>query len=50
MSSTEAIETPELPTNCTFGRGDESSRLYITAGGGFYRIKTNATGVHPAVD
>ncbi|MFT5470504.1 MAG: gluconolactonase [Verrucomicrobiales bacterium] len=44
------IKTPILPTNCCFGRGDEINRLYITAGGGFYRIKTNATGYHPAID
>ena len=44
------LETPYLPTNCTFGRDDEINRLYITAGGGFYRIRTNATGYHPAVD
>lgn len=44
------LETPALPTNCCFGRGDEINRLYITAGGGFYRIKTNATGYHPAID
>ena len=44
------IETPELPTNVSFGRGAESSRLYITAGSGFYRIRTKAIGYHPAVD
>ena len=43
------IKTPSLPTNCCFGRAGEISRLYITAGGGFYRIKTGATGYHPAV-
>lgn len=44
------IETPELPTNASFGRGPESHTLYITAGKGFYRIKTKATGYHPAID
>ena len=44
------IETPELPTNASFGRGDEIHTLYITAGKGFYRIKTKSTGYHPAVD
>jgi len=44
------LATPALPSNCTFGRGKESKRLYVTAGGGFYRIRTNATGYHPAVD
>ena len=46
----EYIETPALPTNCTFGQGEESGRLYVTAGGGFYRIQTNAKGYHPALD
>jgi len=40
------IPTPELPTNCTFGVGDQSGVLYITAGGSLYRIRTNARGVH----
>ena len=44
------IKTPTLPTNCSFGKGAESSRLYITAGGGFYRVKMNAVGYHPAID
>ena len=43
------IETPELPTNVSFGRGVESNRLYITAGKGFYRIRTKAIGYHPAI-
>jgi len=43
------IETPELPTNVSFGRGAESGRLYITAGKGFYRIRTKAIGYHPAI-
>lgn len=44
------VKTPSLPTNCCFGRAGEISRLYVTAGGGFYRIQTNATGYHPALD
>ncbi len=44
------IETPELPTNASFGRGKEIHTLYITAGKGFYRIATKVTGYHPAVD
>lgn len=32
------VATPELPTNCCFGRGAESEVLYVTAGGGLYRI------------
>ena len=44
------IKTPTLPTNCSFGKGDEAKRLYITAGGGFYRIRMNTIGYHPAID
>lgn len=43
------LKLPALPTNCCFGRESESQRLYITAGGGLYRIQTNATGYHPAL-
>lgn len=42
------IPTPALPTNCSFGTGDESARLYITAGGGLYRIQLKIDGYHPA--
>lgn len=42
------IKTPSLPTNCTFGIGDHAKTLYITAGGGLYRIRLNTTGHHPA--
>jgi len=42
------IPTSELPTNCCFGRGDEAGTLYITAGGGLYRIPLNTAGFHPA--
>ena len=38
------VPTPELPTNCCFGSGDDRKTLYITAGKGFYRIKTAANG------
>ena len=44
------VATPELPTNCSFGRGKDIQTLYITAGKGFYRIPTEATGYHPAID
>lgn len=43
------IPTPDLPTNCKFGRGPESKTLYITAGKGFFRIRLNIDGYHPAV-
>ena len=44
------VATQTLPTNCSFGRGKEIHTLYITAGKGFYRIPTQATGYHPAID
>ncbi|MDX2038954.1 MAG: SMP-30/gluconolactonase/LRE family protein [Isosphaeraceae bacterium] len=37
------IPTPETPTNVEFG-GDDRSTLYITAGTGLYRIRTNMKG------
>jgi gluconolactonase len=40
------IQTPELPTNCCFGKGKDSKTLYITAGAGFYRIRLAVTGHH----
>ncbi len=41
------IPTPTLPTNCCFGIGTERSTLYVTAGGGLYRIKLKPRGHHP---
>jgi gluconolactonase len=41
------IRTPELPTNCTFGIGEDAKTLYVTAGTGLYRIRLNASGAHP---
>ncbi len=43
------IQTPQLPTNCCFGKGKESGTLYVTAGAGFYRIRLASEGYHPAV-
>ncbi len=43
------IKTPSLPTNCCFGIGKEAKTLYVTAGGGLYCIRLNATGHHPAI-
>lgn len=43
------IPTPDLPTNCDFGTGDEASTLYITAGTGLYRIPLKIAGYHPAL-
>lgn len=42
------IQTPVLPTNCVFGRGDQSRTLYVTAGSGLYRIKLSLQGQHSA--
>jgi gluconolactonase len=42
------IPTPDLPTNCCFGVGDDSKTLYIAAGKGLYRIGLNIDGFHPA--
>lgn len=43
------IPTPTLPTNCTFGVGDQAQTLFVTAGGGFYKIVLKATGFHPTL-
>lgn len=32
------LKTDTLPTNCCFGAGNDSATLYITAGGGLYRV------------
>ncbi len=42
------IPTSVLPSNCCFGRGKEASTLYITAGGGLFRIPLTIPGYHPA--
>ena len=42
----EYIETPELPTNVAFGRGEASKVLYITAGGSLFRIRVAKDGYH----
>lgn len=43
------IQTPVLPTNCVFGRGDQQKTLYITAGSGLYRISLGIHGHHAAL-
>jgi gluconolactonase len=43
------VETPVLPTNCVFGRGDQNRTLYITAGSGLYRISLGIPGHHAAL-
>ena len=42
------LPTPDLPTNCCFGRGAQKNVLYITAGTGLYRIALKSEGAHPA--
>ncbi len=41
------IPTPDLPTNCCFGIGEQSRTLYITAGSGFYRVRLKVKGQRP---
>lgn len=43
------IPTPSLPTNCVFGRENQQRTLYVTAGGGLYRIKVKGKGHHSAL-
>ena len=43
------IPTPALPTNCTFGVGDQAHTLFVTAGGGLYKITLKTTGFHPTL-
>lgn len=43
------IPTPDLPTNCSFGNGEQATMLYITAGAGLYRVQLKIAGYHPAV-
>ncbi|MBX7106738.1 MAG: SMP-30/gluconolactonase/LRE family protein, partial [Gemmataceae bacterium] len=38
------LKTPDVPTNCGFGRGDEAAVLYITAGKSLYRVTTSTRG------
>ncbi len=38
------LTTPEVPTNCGFGRGSDGSTLYITAGKSLYRVPTSTRG------
>lgn len=36
------VRTESLPTNCGFGAGNDASTLYITAGGGLFRLGISA--------
>jgi gluconolactonase len=42
------LSTEDLPTNCCFGRGEESSTLYVTSGKGLYRVRLRQDQVGPA--
>ena len=39
------IPTPELPTNCCFGSGNDRQTLYVTVGKGLYRIRLGVDGL-----
>lgn len=41
------IPTPAMPTNVGFGRGNDASFLFVTAGNSLYRIRTGKRGHHP---
>lgn len=38
------LQTPEVPTNCGFGRRQDRSTLYLTAGKSLYRVPTTTLG------
>lgn len=42
------IPTPDLPTNCCFGIGEQKKILYVTVGTGLFQIELKSTGFHPA--
>lgn len=42
------LPTEDLPTNCCFGRGEESKTLYVTSGKGLYRARLPQVGYHLA--
>jgi gluconolactonase len=44
------LPTDELPTNCCFGRGKDVATLYVTAGGGLYRVALSVPGHHLSGD
>jgi gluconolactonase len=37
------LKTESLPTNCGFGVGNDAATLYITAGGGLYRVTVQSS-------
>ena len=37
------IRTESLPTNCGFGAGNDATTLYITAGGGLFRVRVKSS-------
>ncbi|MEX0716141.1 MAG: SMP-30/gluconolactonase/LRE family protein [Planctomycetaceae bacterium] len=40
------VPTPEVATNCVFGRGRDGRTLYITAGKSLYRVRLGIAGHH----
>jgi gluconolactonase len=40
------ISLPEIPSNVAFDRPPHADRLYVTAGGGLYRITLTKRGFH----
>jgi gluconolactonase len=42
----DKIPLPEVPSNLTFGSGENKNYLFITAGGSLYKIKIMSEGLH----
>ncbi len=42
----DKILLPEVPSNVTFGKGDDKNYLFITAGGSLYKIKVLSQGIN----
>jgi gluconolactonase len=41
----DKIPLPEVPSNLTFGKGEDKNYLFITAGGSLYKINVLAEGM-----
>ena len=42
----DKILLPEVPSNVTFGKGNDKNYLFITAGGSLYKIKVQSQGIN----
>lgn len=42
----DKIPLPEVPSNLTFGKGEDKNYLFITAGGSLYKIKVLSLGIN----